>query len=458
MISRTRMRNLVDVAYGIHEGLAGDLNGGDESEGGDLEPPYVLEPDLGKRLFNNVIGSITTSCFGLLRSSVPLPSHNLTFDSHTSQPSEALPTITKLPIEFNEDGVVVGPNHAKWNTQVGVYVRARIPIHYKDWRKIDGSFKDNVWNKLMTDNDELSKSLGLTKGVEHVESAPTSLRSNCNVYRYCQGIIAAKQALHPFEVEGEMNEMKSSLSNVIGVLKMQNFTWFLADKCFRFPTIMWMGKASGDIQEEIISIYGAAAHIPSHPGNTRLLCAIPLYAMYFFQLLAVGWTLHLSFDYLFYVDFEASMANPNSQNALRHLEEFATFLRVLGSYPADNRLKHIRCSNTLSGVGTLMVCLQFGGINGVCFYTSRIFATAVSAIGASLVDIAGKRSVLVVHGNSTDDRSSLSTISRLHSSAPGLLSTLKCSCGPVMQSWKCRKEGKIFGVEGLKIYGVSRPR
>ncbi|KAF9595740.1 hypothetical protein IFM89_003482 [Coptis chinensis] len=43
------MGNLVDVAYGIHERLAGDLNGGDESEGGDLEPPYVLEPDLGKR-------------------------------------------------------------------------------------------------------------------------------------------------------------------------------------------------------------------------------------------------------------------------------------------------------------------------------------------------------------------------------------------------------------------------
>ncbi|KAF9596821.1 hypothetical protein IFM89_013869 [Coptis chinensis] len=31
------------------------------------------------------------------------------------------------------------------------------------------------------DNDELSESLGPTKGVEHVESAPTSLRSNCNV-------------------------------------------------------------------------------------------------------------------------------------------------------------------------------------------------------------------------------------------------------------------------------------
>ncbi|XP_047966648.1 arogenate dehydratase 2-like [Salvia hispanica] len=41
------------------------------------------------------------------------------------------------------------------------------------------------------------------------------------------------------------------------------------------------------------------------------------------------------FPYLFYVDFEASMADQRAQNALGHLKEFATFLRVLGSYPAD---------------------------------------------------------------------------------------------------------------------------
>ncbi|CAK8568626.1 unnamed protein product [Lathyrus sativus] len=44
------------------------------------------------------------------------------------------------------------------------------------------------------------------------------------------------------------------------------------------------------------------------------------------------------FDYLFYVDFEASMADQNAQNALRHLMEFATFLRVLGSYPMDTSM------------------------------------------------------------------------------------------------------------------------
>ncbi|XP_071709789.1 arogenate dehydratase 2-like isoform X2 [Rutidosis leptorrhynchoides] len=44
------------------------------------------------------------------------------------------------------------------------------------------------------------------------------------------------------------------------------------------------------------------------------------------------------FDYLFYCDFEASTADHNAQNALRHLKEFATFLRVLGSYPMDINL------------------------------------------------------------------------------------------------------------------------
>ncbi|KAH7510651.1 hypothetical protein FEM48_ZijujUnG0105300 [Ziziphus jujuba var. spinosa] len=44
------------------------------------------------------------------------------------------------------------------------------------------------------------------------------------------------------------------------------------------------------------------------------------------------------FDYLFYIDFEASMAEPRAQNALGHLQEFATFLRVLGCYPMDTTL------------------------------------------------------------------------------------------------------------------------
>jgi len=43
----------------------------------------------------------------------------------------------------------------------------------------------------------------------------------------------------------------------------------------------------------------------------------------------------MQFSYLFYIDIEANMADENTQNALRHLNESATFLRVLGSYPRD---------------------------------------------------------------------------------------------------------------------------
>lgn len=41
------------------------------------------------------------------------------------------------------------------------------------------------------------------------------------------------------------------------------------------------------------------------------------------------------FEYMFYVDFEASLAEPRAQNALAEVQEFTSFLRVLGSYPMD---------------------------------------------------------------------------------------------------------------------------
>ncbi|XP_027338212.1 arogenate dehydratase/prephenate dehydratase 1, chloroplastic-like [Abrus precatorius] len=43
------------------------------------------------------------------------------------------------------------------------------------------------------------------------------------------------------------------------------------------------------------------------------------------------------FDYLFYIDFEASMADPRAQYALENLQEYTRFIRVLGCYPM-NRL------------------------------------------------------------------------------------------------------------------------
>ncbi|KAL5056189.1 hypothetical protein RYX36_036871 [Vicia faba] len=41
------------------------------------------------------------------------------------------------------------------------------------------------------------------------------------------------------------------------------------------------------------------------------------------------------FEYIFYIDFDASMAEVRAQNALAEVQEFTSFLRVLGSYPMD---------------------------------------------------------------------------------------------------------------------------
>jgi arogenate/prephenate dehydratase len=38
---------------------------------------------------------------------------------------------------------------------------------------------------------------------------------------------------------------------------------------------------------------------------------------------------------MFYIDFQASMADVRAQNALAEIQEFTSFLRVLGSYPMD---------------------------------------------------------------------------------------------------------------------------
>ncbi|RME42342.1 MAG: bifunctional chorismate mutase/prephenate dehydratase, partial [Chloroflexi bacterium] len=38
-------------------------------------------------------------------------------------------------------------------------------------------------------------------------------------------------------------------------------------------------------------------------------------------------------EYLFYLDFAGSMAEERCRNAINHLQEIATYLRILGSYP-----------------------------------------------------------------------------------------------------------------------------
>lgn len=45
------------------------------------------------------------------------------------------------------------------------------------------------------------------------------------------------------------------------------------------------------------------------------------------------------YNYLFYIDFVGTLADQKAQNALRHLQEIAGFMRVLGSYPMDKEFQ-----------------------------------------------------------------------------------------------------------------------
>jgi len=47
-------------------------------------------------------------------------------------------------------------------------------------------------------------------------------------------------------------------------------------------------------------------------------------------------------EYFFYVDFAGKLDNPNCSNALKHLSEMATFLKIFGSYRRDTQLTERR--------------------------------------------------------------------------------------------------------------------
>ena len=68
-----------------------------------------------------------------------------------SQPSSSnvKAPIEKLKVIVQEDGSVVGENAKIWNTRTGDFVRAHIPIHFQDFRRVPKNFKDDVWKALM---------------------------------------------------------------------------------------------------------------------------------------------------------------------------------------------------------------------------------------------------------------------------------------------------------------------
>ncbi|KAL3725503.1 hypothetical protein ACJRO7_030520 [Eucalyptus globulus] len=118
-------------------------------------------------------------------------------------------------------------------------------------------------------------------------------------------------------------------------------------------------------------------------------------------------------------EFEAALQKLHGKDAdiseeAAEIRDYIETLQLLPKASILNLFQRRCLSSVIIGVG-LMVIEQFRGINGVCFYTSNIFEEAifsssvgtityailqviVTAIGAALVDRAGRKPLLLISG------------------------------------------------------------
>ena len=61
-----------------------------------------------------------------------------------SESSDDKPSKEKLKVTIQPNGSIVGVNSKAWGTRTEDFVRAYIPISYKDYREIPDNFKDDV--------------------------------------------------------------------------------------------------------------------------------------------------------------------------------------------------------------------------------------------------------------------------------------------------------------------------
>ncbi|CAI8614138.1 unnamed protein product [Vicia faba] len=97
------------------------------------------------------------------------------------------------------------------------------------------------------------------------------------------------------------------------------------------------------------------------------------------------------------------------------IQDYITSLELLAKPKMLDLFQRRYLRSLTIGIG-LMVCQQFGGINGVCFYTSSIFELAgfpsatgtiiyailqiiITGVGATLIDKAGRKPLLLVSGS-----------------------------------------------------------
>jgi prephenate dehydratase len=95
-------------------------------------------------------------------------------------------------------------------------------------------------------------------------------------------------------------------------------------------------KANRRLKEEKTSLVFAAKNVPG-----ALFKALAVFALREINMLKIESRPHVGkpWEYLFYLDIQGSPADARVQQALNHLDELTTFVRVLGAYPVGITLK-----------------------------------------------------------------------------------------------------------------------
>ncbi|KAF9615395.1 hypothetical protein IFM89_023046 [Coptis chinensis] len=104
---------------------------------------------------------------------MPQSSPSGSHQPNVSQPSESAGENTlrssngKLPIIVHANGRVTRVYSAKWSSRVGYWIRVVVPISYAIWDKVDDSFKDEVWLKLMEQFQlNVNPTMGVRKNIK----------------------------------------------------------------------------------------------------------------------------------------------------------------------------------------------------------------------------------------------------------------------------------------------------
>ncbi len=179
--------------------------------------------------------------------------------------------------------------------------------------------------KVVSHPQALSQCRDFLRGLEGVEPIPVydtagAVRLIREEKAMDTGAIASAQAAEDYGLEILESGIESN---------HENFT--------RFLIVAREGKT--EAQDPKTSIVFSTKNIPG-----ALFKSLSVFALRDIDLLKIeSRPLHGSpWQYLFYLDFEGDAKEERCQRALGHLEEIATFLRVLGSYEkgkvADGRL------------------------------------------------------------------------------------------------------------------------